>query len=120
MAAFTSAINGQARVLLITGETGIGKPRLAMELCAMADGAQAFIGGCVPMAGQTLAYGPFVAALPDQASWLLDEAGPADPRISRHLLFERVLALPSQLSARGPLLLVLEDMPRFPMDTHDG
>jgi DNA-binding CsgD family transcriptional regulator len=110
MAAYTSAVNGQARVLLITGEAGIGKTRLAMELCAMADGAQARTGGCVPMAGQTLAYGPFVAALPDQAAWLLDEASPADPRISRHLLFERVLMLLTQLSARGPLLLVLEDM----------
>jgi len=110
MAAFTSAVNGQARVLLITGEAGIGKTRLATELCAMADGAQACVGGCVPMAGQTLAYGPFVAALPDHAAWLLDEAGPADPRISRHLLFERVLTLLSQLSARMPLLLVLEDM----------
>src|SRR3954447_6671566 len=110
MAAFTSAVNGQARVLLITGEAGIGKTRLAMELCAMADSAQACVGGCVAMAGQTLAFGAFLAALIAHAAWLLDEAGPADPRISRHLLFERVLTLLTQLSARMPLLLVLEDM----------
>jgi DNA-binding CsgD family transcriptional regulator len=110
MAAFTCAANGQAQVLLITGEAGIGKTRLAVELCGMADGAQAWIGGCVPMAGQTLAYGPFVAALPDQVAWLLDEADPADPLISRHRLFGRVLTLLSELSARAPLLLVLEDM----------
>lgn len=110
MAAFTCAVGGQAQVLLITGEAGIGKTRLAMELCAMANGAQAWIGGCVPMVGQALAYGPFVAALPDQVAWLLDEAGPDDPLISRHRLFERVLTLLSDLSARAPLLLVLEDI----------
>ena len=110
MAAYTRAANGQAQVLLITGEAGIGKTRLAMELCAMTDGAQTWIGGCVPMVGQTLAYGPFVAALPDQVAWLLDEAGPADPLISRHRLFGRMLTLLSELSARAPVLLVLEDM----------
>jgi DNA-binding CsgD family transcriptional regulator len=110
IAAFTRAVDGQAQVLLITGEAGIGKTRLVTELCAIAEGAQAWIGGCVPMVGETLAYGPFVAALPEQAAWLLQEADSADPLTSRHRLFERVLRLLSELSARAPLLLVLEDM----------
>ncbi len=110
LGAFGCAVTGQAQVLLITGEAGIGKTRLVTELCAMADGAQVRIGGCVPAVGETLAYGPFVAALPDQADWLLGEAGPADPLTSRHRLFERVLTLLSRMSASAPLLLVLEDV----------
>jgi DNA-binding CsgD family transcriptional regulator len=110
VAAFTRAVMGQAQVLLITGEAGIGKTRLVMELCGRACGARVQAGASVPMVGETLAYGPWVAALPGQADWLLDQAAPGDPLASRHRLFERVLALLSGMSADAPLLLVLEDM----------
>jgi DNA-binding CsgD family transcriptional regulator len=110
LAAFRRAVAGEAQVLLITGEAGIGKTRLVTELCAVADGARVLIGGCVPMVGETLVYGPWVAALPGEAGWLLGEDGPADPLAARHRLFQRVLMLLTRMSARAPLVLVLEDM----------
>ena len=114
LAEFTRAAGGQAQVLLITGEAGIGKTRLTEELSALASeahgGAQVRIGESVPLVGATLAYGPFVAALPDRAEWLLADDAAADRLAARRRLFERVLALLSELSAQSPLLLVLEDM----------
>jgi len=116
IAEFTRAAAGQAQVLLITGEAGIGKTRLTEELGALASdalgGAQVRIGESVPLVGATLAYGPFVAALPDRADWLLaaEDAAAGDMLAARRRLFERVLALLSELSAQSPLLLVLEDM----------
>ena len=67
MAELARASGGQAQVLLITGEAGIGKTRLTEELSALAGnapgGAQVRIGESVPLVGATLAYGPFVAAI---------------------------------------------------------
>lgn len=101
-------------MLLITGEAGIGKTRLTEELGVLADGAhggaQVRTGESVPLVGATLAYGPFVAALPDRAGWLLAADTGGDMAAARCRLFERFLALLSELSARSPLLLILEDM----------
>jgi DNA-binding CsgD family transcriptional regulator/tetratricopeptide (TPR) repeat protein len=112
LAEFTRARAGQAQLLLITGEAGIGKTRLTEELCAVASdgGVQVRIGGSVPLVGATLAYGPFVAALPDRAEWLFSEDAAGDMLAARRRLFERVLALLTEVSAQAPLLLVLEDM----------
>jgi DNA-binding CsgD family transcriptional regulator len=97
-------------VLLITGEAGMGKTRLVEELGAVIGAAQLRVGESVPLIGTTLAYGPFVAALRDRAEWLLADEGAGDLRAARHLLFERTLALLSELSARSPLVLVVEDL----------
>jgi DNA-binding CsgD family transcriptional regulator len=114
LAEFTRASGGQAQLLLITGEAGIGKTRLTEELCAVArdgdGGVQVRIGESVPLVGATLAYGPFVAALPDRAEWLFSEDASGDMLAARRRLFERVLALLTELAAQAPLLLVLEDM----------
>ncbi len=75
-----------------------------------AGAAQLRIGQSVPLIGATLAYGPFVAALPDRADWLLADDAAADMLAARRRLFERVLTLLSGLSARTPLVLVLEDL----------
>jgi DNA-binding CsgD family transcriptional regulator len=112
--AFTRAAGGQPQVLLITGEAGIGKTRLTEELGILAGrargGTQVRIGESVPLVGATLAYGPFVAALPDRAEWLLAADAGGDLAAARCRLFERFLALLTELSARSPLLLILEDM----------
>ena len=119
--AFSRAASGQAQVLLITGEAGIGKTRLVSDLAeqlginqfARGDSeaaAQWRVGNCAPLAGAALAYGPFLAALPDQAGWLLSEDDASDMLVARHRLFERMLALLSELSAGAPLVLVLEDL----------
>ena len=97
--------------MLITGPAGIGKTRLVADLAEQLGPDQAWrTGNCAPLAGTALAYGPFLAALSDQASWLLGEDDASDMLVARHRLFERVLTLLTELSADAPLVLVLEDL----------
>ena len=95
--------------MLVTGAAGIGKTRLAGELAAQVSG-QVRTGQSAPLAGATLAYGPFVAALGDRAGWLLADDSAGDMLAARHRTFLRVLELLASLAARSPLLLVLEDL----------
>jgi AAA ATPase domain len=94
-AAYARAATGEPQLLLITGPAGIGKTRLAEELCRQAGqaGAQVRAGESAPLAGAALAYGPFIAALGEQAAWLLDDDGPGGMLAARHRLFLRVLEL---------------------------
>ena len=113
-AAYAAAAAGQSRVMLLTGEAGIGKTRLVEELCgrvrSAAGGAQVRVGESAPLTGATLAFGPFVAALGDQGEWLLAGDGGGDMLAARHRLFVQVLQLLAGLAARSPLVLVLEDL----------
>ncbi len=111
-AAYARAAAGEPQVLLITGAAGIGKTRLVEELSQQAGqaGAQIRAGESAPLAGAALAYDPFVAALGEQAAWLLDDDGPGGMLTARHRLFLRVLGLLGELAARAPLVLVLEDL----------
>ena len=112
--AYAAVAGGQSRVVLLTGEAGLGKTRLVEELCdwvrSAADGAQVRVGWSAPLAGATLAFGPFVAALGDEVEWLLADGGGEDMLAARHRLFMRVLGLLAELAARAPLVLVLEDL----------
>jgi class 3 adenylate cyclase/tetratricopeptide (TPR) repeat protein len=114
LTAYGEVVAGRPQVLLITGAAGIGKTRLVEELCAQAEaaagGAQVLLGESAPLAGATLAYGPFVAALRAQAGWLLADDGTPDMLAARHRLFVRVLELLGSLAARSPVVLVLEDL----------
>jgi hypothetical protein len=114
LAAYAQVGAGQSRVLLLTGAAGIGKTRLVQELCAQAasaaGGARVLVGESAPLAGAALAYGPFVAALRDQAGWLLADDGASDMLAARHRLFVRVLDLLAGLAAKSPVVLVLEDL----------
>ena len=80
-AAYARAASGDPQVVLITGAAGIGKTRIAEELIREADqaGAQVLTGESAPLAGAALAYGPFVAALGEQAAWLLDTVTAEQP-----------------------------------------
>ncbi|HEY6297402.1 MAG TPA: AAA family ATPase, partial [Streptosporangiaceae bacterium] len=110
-AAYARARAGQAQLLLITGQAGLGKTRLVEDLCASATDAQVLTGESAPLAGAALAYGPFVDALRDHAGWLLDEDDRSgDMLTQRHRLFLRVLEVLAGLAAQAPVLLVLEDM----------
>jgi class 3 adenylate cyclase/tetratricopeptide (TPR) repeat protein len=114
LAAYAQVVAGRPHVLLITGAAGIGKTRLVEELCGQAEaaagGAQVMVGESAPLAGAALAYGPFVAALRDQAGWLLADDAAPDMLAARHRLFLRVLELLAGLATRSPVVLVLEDL----------
>jgi DNA-binding CsgD family transcriptional regulator len=113
-AVYSRVLEGQSQVLLISGEAGIGKTRLVEEACERArsatGGAQVRIGESAPLAGAALAYGPFAAALRDQAGWLLSSDSGDDMLTERHRLFMRVHGVLADLAARAPLVLVLEDL----------
>jgi len=113
-AAYARAVAGQPQVMLVTGEAGIGKTRLVEELTARVQsapgGALVLEGESAPLAGATLAYGPFVAALGGEAGWLLADDSAGDMLAARHRLFLRVLDLLAGRAARSPLVMVLEDL----------
>jgi DNA-binding CsgD family transcriptional regulator/energy-coupling factor transporter ATP-binding protein EcfA2 len=113
-AAYARAAAGQPQVVLITGEAGIGKTRLVEELAALvrpaADGPVILKGESAPLAGATLAYGPFAAALGDEAGWLLADDRAGDMLAARHRLFLRVLDLLAERAAQASLVVVLEDL----------
>ena len=139
-ASLRSAAAGRGGLILISGEPGIGKSRLAGELAdrAAAKGARVLVGRCWE-AGGAPAYWPWVqslracirgrdpeglreemgAAAPDLRQLLpeLDELFPdlpelptADPQTARFRLFEAVAAFLERASASRPLLVVLEDL----------
>ncbi len=129
---------GSRRVVLLAGEPGVGKTRLATELALTARDQQALVlaGRCDEDLG--LAFQPFVEALrfqlelPDDvapATWLgplsgelvrlVPEVGDrilgaeprrGDPESERARLFEAVTGWLRTTAASAPLLLVLDDL----------
>jgi len=133
--AFEEAAGGTPRTVLLGGEAGVGKSRLAGEFASrVRDRALVLAGGCVELSTASLPYAPFGAALrelvrergtaevaallPGQAAGelagLLPEFGAlpsgADPATARARLFELLLALLEGLAERQPVLLVIEDV----------
>jgi DNA-binding SARP family transcriptional activator len=133
--ALGAAWQGDARVVLVIGEAGIGKSRLVAELAAEAarrDG-RVLLAGCHETE-QSLPFRPWVDALreghaladPDllaglTAVWQAELArlfpelgGPAPPMpttAADHVrLLEAVAELTSRLTAQRPLLIALEDL----------
>ena len=106
------AAGGQPRVLMVTGTAGIGKTRLIAEVTALTTGfagARVTVGESAPHAGDTIAYGPFVAALDEIAAWPQIE-GDLGPATARHVQFSGVLHVLTEASAQALLVLVIEDM----------
>jgi len=140
MAAWTAARAGHGRVVLITGEAGIGKTRLVAELARRAEnagartaiGAGVDVGGAAPLATwqelvPQLARG--LPAPPEHADWpaelgrlapdvaaRLGRAGPpppvSSPELERLRVFDAVLRLMEWAAAGRPVLLVAEDVHR--------
>ena len=98
---------GRGATVLVTGDAGIGKTRLAAEV-ASAAGAKGFgvlIGRSIDLVGVELPFQPFVDALRPLGNPFRDEV-----RGSQLQVFESVLALLSERAAITPLLVVLEDV----------
>lgn len=139
-AALDDAAAGRGEVVLVVGEPGIGKTRLAQELLARARsrGWQTAWGGSVE-GGATPAFWPWVEVVRS----LLDAEGPdvftealgpgaaelaqvvpevkeltggidgspaLDPETARLRLFEAVVGLVRALARRQPLVVVLDDL----------
>jgi predicted ATPase len=129
---------GQTQVVLLEGEVGIGKTRLATEFLAWAEieGADVLRGQAFESGGQ-LPYRPMIEALrprierenaPDDLlsdTWLAElsrllpelcdrypdlPAPVGDKSVARNRLFEAVARLGQALAARTPLVLFIDDV----------
>jgi DNA-binding CsgD family transcriptional regulator len=133
--ALAEAADGRGSTVLIAGEAGIGKTRLASELGERAReaGATVLSGRCIDLVGSGLPYLPLVEALrPLRGSPALadfdrslqelprlvpelteaPELAPAHPRDpdSQLLLFEEMLAVLEHLGTEAPVVLIVEDL----------
>src|SRR5919107_852295 len=70
--ALERAVDGQAGIVLVAGDAGLGKSRLVAEFAdpARAAGSRVVVGGCIDLGGDGLPYGPFLEALRDLATEL--------------------------------------------------
>ncbi|OBH92596.1 regulator [Mycobacterium sp. E2733] len=135
--AWQTALAGGTKAMLIAGEPGVGKTRLAGEWSRQAfdQGALVIYGRCDEDLGAP--YQPFAEALrslvpclgagglrglrgvealltlvPGLADLLPDLAAPtrADPDTERYALFDAVVALLATASASAPVVLILDDL----------
>jgi DNA-binding CsgD family transcriptional regulator len=141
------AVDGQPLLVVIGGEAGVGKTRLAEQLAAAAQeqGVRVLGGGCVPLGEEGLPFGPVIQALRGLADLdpaeLQAVAGPARQELARLLpdlawgdeaaagagasqagqgrLFELLLGLVQRLATRAPLLWVVEDLHWADRSTRD-
>ena len=99
--ALDAAHAGSGSTVLVAGEAGIGKTRLASKVArqARAAGFEVLIGRSIDLVGTDLPYQPFAQALRPLGE--MREAG------SQLSVYERALAL---LGDHVPVLLVLEDV----------
>jgi DNA-binding SARP family transcriptional activator len=137
--ALAGARDGRRRTVLVAGEAGSGRTRLAAELAAAAerDGATVLVGRCdqrlgVPYLPLREALGRHLADVPverlrallgpasaelvrswPELAWRLP-GPPARPRAAPdadpYLLLEALLALLDAIAAGGPVLLLLDDL----------
>jgi DNA-binding SARP family transcriptional activator len=95
------------RLVLLAGEPGIGKTRLAHEFAAaaLADGATVLLGRCSEE--PLVPFEPFADALQQADAAGALRPGAADDASARHRLFD---AVDAALTDRAPLLLVIDDL----------
>ena len=99
---------GRGVTVLVAGEAGIGKTRLASELAVLAENAgfDVLVGRSIDLVGTELPYQPFLHALRP-----LGDLRPIDQAAHSQLqVFEETLALIAERAVAAPVLLVLEDL----------
>ena len=100
---------GSGATVLVAGEAGIGKTRLATELARRARdaGFDVLLGRSIDLIGTELPFQPVVEALRPLGDPLRVEARRAGSQLQ---VFEETLALLTERAASTPVLLVLEDL----------
>jgi len=107
--ALDAARAGAGATVLIAGEAGIGKTRLAAELArhARSAGFEVLLGRSIELFGTELPYQPFAEALRPLGQLRgADRTAPG----SQLRVFEETLALLTERAGAAPALLVLEDV----------
>jgi DNA-binding CsgD family transcriptional regulator/tetratricopeptide (TPR) repeat protein len=107
--ALDAALAGNGATVLVSGDAGIGKTRLAAELAGRAEGAgfEVLLGRAIDLVGTELPFQPFVEALrPLGEPWRADERTTG----SQLQLFEETLARLTDRATFAPVLVVLEDV----------
>jgi predicted ATPase len=135
-AALERVREGRPSAVLVGGEAGVGKSRLAAEFGARAGAggaARVLAGYCLDLSAEGLPFAPFTGVLRElvrelgadgltallpghgarELARLVPELGEpglqGDPGESRARMFGQVLALLGHLAEAGPVVLVIED-----------
>ena len=100
---------GSGAAVLVAGEAGIGKTRLASELAERArdQGFEVLLGRSIDLVGTELPYQPFVEALRPLGGLPQVDGEAAGSQLR---VFQDTLALLGERAAATPVLLVLEDL----------
>jgi predicted ATPase len=107
--ALDAAQAGRGATVLVGGEAGIGKTRLASELARRARdaGFEVLLGRSIDLVGTELPYQPFVEALRPLTALRQVDGQAAGSQLH---IFEETLALLTDRAATAPVLLLLEDL----------
>jgi DNA-binding SARP family transcriptional activator len=117
-----AAARGRGQVLLIAGDTGIGKTRLAYEILRAADssGMKTLLGICYEQEGQ-IPYHPFIEGfnrylsehkLPQDKNPVLNfrRLGVTDPQQEQWALFNAVAGFLQEIASQAPLVFMVDDL----------
>lgn len=117
-----AAGNGSGDVILLSGDTGVGKTRLAYEILqeAVSSGTNALLGACYEQEGQ-LPYQPFIEAfnrylsthnLPHDKNPIINfkKSGNTDPQQEQWGLFNAVAGFLRELAGQVPLIFLVDDL----------
>jgi predicted ATPase len=116
------AWRGQGRTILLSGDTGVGKTRLALEALCAATGAgfAPLFGAAYEQEGQ-LAYQPFIEAFDrhlnahqrpfgENPITHFKPLGSSDPQQEHWALFNAAAKFLRDLAAHSPVVLLLDDL----------